>query len=518
MPKFLHPAVDYVDGKLWFGIYWPDDEGKHRFHLVNSDGRIVDPEDEEQMGDYILRTTPAYMFRWSERGVRRFLDGGRTEGVLEKIVALERRYLELQDPREYQLLAVWIIGTYFFPIFRTYAYLSLSGLKRSGKSKVLDFLSLLCFNAVNAADVSDSSIYRLCEAVRATLLMDEAHALETREAKAVQKNLLYCGYRRGKKVYRTDKTPRGIVPVAFDVYGPKAFVTFRGAEDILADRAIPIVMLRSTSEVADMDMREDDPVWEETRDDLYIWAMRNHGRVKEVYDGLVLDRLHGRHRELWAPLLSLAKVLDPGLFEQLYDLAVEKCAAASEEDQLYREIKVLEALILITKDWKEDTGLVAHTRVKEVAHTLLEAEEDRKYLTSQVVSKVMAGSFGFKSEKVGRRVMRRVSRSKVLELARRYGVDPEKVLMDEREVLRRFLSAALQGERRWEVLCQKAESMGFRAEEAMRVLDELSEGEYLLAGVCPDEEGERGMDGRRRCTKLGVRCGVMDPDRCPLRR
>jgi hypothetical protein len=519
--KFVHPAIDYLDGKLWFGANLPKEDGVYDHHLVTSDRRVLDPYDNGQMGEYILRASPAVMYRWSEEGIRAYLEGRENgDGVYQELLQLLKEHIEFQDEREYKLVAVWIMGTYVFVVFRTYPYLSFSGLKRSGKSKVLDFLSLVAFNAINSADISDSSIYRLCEATRSTILMDEAHALESREAKQIQKNLLWAGYRKGKKVYRTDKTSKGIHPVSFEIWSPKAFVTFKGVEDILADRAIPIVMVRTNSPVADRDLKDDDPRWQRLRDRLYAWAMTNFRSVWEAYESLEPEVLHGRQRELWSPIFALASVIDPSLLQEMKELAVERCSWLNEEDQSYREMKVLEALIILTKDWEQDEGLLSHTRVKEVVHTLLEADEDKKWMNSQAVSRIMANSFGFKVTHVGRKPFRIVSKSRVLELAKRYGVDPAKVLEDEREQLRRFLRQALQKEKRWEVLAEMAREMEFKPEDVFRELDALCKGiEYRLPTVpCPEEEPERDLEGKRRCNRFHLRCGVEDHDKCPLRR
>jgi len=533
--RWIHPATDYLDGKLWFGInvivQMPGEDEEEEVKeqevvlLISSERDVIYANDESELRKHGLRikSLPIFISRWSPEGLKMFMERrvnpDRRE-PLDRIVGAFRKYIDFYDEREYELVALWTIGTYLTAIFRSYAYLGLSGVKRSGKSKVLDVLSLLSFNAINSADISDSSIYRLVDTLRATVLMDEAHVLEDRDRKAAQKNLLYCGYKRGKMVYRSDKTPRGIMPVGFELYSPKAWVTFKGAEEILADRSIPITMIRTDKPVGNVEVREDDPFWQETRDLLYLWAMEHYEGVKREYDTLELPpEITGRQREIWAPILALAKYISHDLYMRMLALAIEKIQAHKIEDTMYREIKVLEALILMSRDWTTDVNEVTHAQVKEVVHSILEAEEDKKFVTTQSVGRVMAHSFGFKSVKRGKKLFRVVSRERVYELAKRYGLDPEEILKGEEDVFRNWLYTVVDEKTGWETIAREArERFGMKdPSKLFKLLDELSEKKNISYNLnyC-FFEGDRTESGKRICGKYGVRCAVVNPEKCPL--
>jgi len=153
-------------------------------------------------------------------------------GLLEALKAATRKYIDFPDPREYTLVALWTVGTYLMPIWPAYAYLGISGDKRTGKSKLLHLIGQLAFNAVFSVNISTAGLYRIVQSLMCTVLIDEAEALSSPERKMEIKNILYAGYKRGGKVFRSAKTSKErIVPEAFEVFGGKAFVVYLSSAD-----------------------------------------------------------------------------------------------------------------------------------------------------------------------------------------------------------------------------------------------------------------------------------------------
>lgn len=534
-PRLINPAQDYVGGKLYYGVWATVSDGeeeKDTMLLVSSDREYIDVLDVEQMAARGFRTRPLAIFesRWSIQSVNDFLRGRvnpeRTEPY-QMLVKLLKRHFEFQDPREYSLVAVWVLGTYLVCIFRSYPYLSISGMKRVGKSKLLSFLEQTCFNPVNSADISDPSLFRMVDSLRATILLDEAATLESREAKRSQKQLLWAGYKRGAKAVRSEKTPRGtIAPLPFELFSAKVFVTFEGAEEITADRSIPITLIRSSNpRILNSEIREDDPEWQKLRDLCYVWGMTYFQKIVSIYNScpeIELPEFTGRERELWAPLLSIAYFLGRDVFENLVELARDKVRAKQLEDiQSYRELKVLEALVLMSRNWGDEEHLVSSSAVKGVVDTLLEDSEERKWMSTQRIQRILRSSFGLPGVAQARRVLRRVTKQRVLELAKRYDLDVEKLLADERELLRRYLRERLvAGKLAWEELAREArEAYDTEPREIFELLDELSEElkvQYRKLSMCP-KETQRTVDGRRVCSNAELPpCGVADPEHCPL--
>lgn len=64
----------------------------------------------------------------------------------EVLLRVVNHYLELRDPREAMILALWIIGTYMRQLFIWYPYITFYGLRDVGKSTALSVLSHVCFD------------------------------------------------------------------------------------------------------------------------------------------------------------------------------------------------------------------------------------------------------------------------------------------------------------------------------------------------------------------------------------
>ena len=97
------------------------------------------------------------------------------------------------DERFYDLLSCFIVYTYFYPLFYNAPVLQFWGEMRTGKTKNLMLLEAMTFNPVNSANISSSSVFRLIESRRATILFDESEDLMTSERAREIRNMLLAG-------------------------------------------------------------------------------------------------------------------------------------------------------------------------------------------------------------------------------------------------------------------------------------------------------------------------------------
>jgi hypothetical protein len=368
--------------------------------------------------------------RWSLRKIKEFIEG-RTctvctvctvcQSLLGDLVDTMLKYLELADKREYTFTALWIIGTYLQPIWASYPYIGISGAKRCGKSKFLKFAEMTAFNAIFSTDISTPTLYRLIQSLRCTVLMDEAEALSDPQRKAELKNILYAGYKKYGFVYRSGKTSKDqIVPERFEVFSPKIFVTYEGLEEILNDRSIHIVMIRTESnEIADREIEEDDPTWGGLRDKLYVFALKNWRKIKEIYTTLgPIEGIHSRDLELWKPLLALAKFFGEDVFEEMKSLAIDKI----KEKEMREETETREAILLSTLvEMVKKDGFYAIVDIKKKVKELYDEDFPEKW-----IGKTLAQKFKFheatRLSRKGRPTARRLTVERIAELARRYNV------------------------------------------------------------------------------------------------
>jgi hypothetical protein len=202
------------------------------------------------------------------------------------------------------------MGTYIFRAFRYYPYLHLNAEKGSGKTLLMELMSPVSFNGILLTQPVASTVIKLIDQCSATLFIDEAEGLSERQmgGNSQLKQILKTGFARsglyyvGETMYRT--------------YSPKCFAGIHDLDDVLADRAITIKMMRKTGEERVELYRENPDMRKEQmlmRDRLYLFGLQHgpiiaHGYESEqpFYDRLV--HLSNRAYDVWVPLYRIASV------------------------------------------------------------------------------------------------------------------------------------------------------------------------------------------------------------------
>ncbi|MEM2352376.1 MAG: hypothetical protein QXT26_08230, partial [Thermoproteota archaeon] len=411
--------------------------------------------------------------RWSLKNVKAYLSGEAEVNPAElyaKIREQWSRYIEFTEEAYYDLVTLWTVGTYLFPLFNAYPYLYFGGIKRTGKTKALTLLRLLSFNAVFSTDISTSSLFRLIQSGRCTLLMDESESLSNAERKQDLRSLILAGYKRAAQVWRTEKNAaERLTPESFEVYSPKALANIAGLEDTLEDRCISIIMQRGRKrEILNSEPDENDPVWQEIRDKLYIFALKYWREIsslaseisvvsEEVNRGVEDASLSGtkfeilaRDREIWKPILTLARFFDKHvasknedssaanspltpnytssqtsqttqtLYERMLNLAKKKIEVKHVENVAETgEYVLAETLLRIVQS---DGYYYARKITEEMAKNF---DEDEKWLTTKWVGRALK-RLGFENKRrVGTGVQYYMTRESVEDLAKRLGIEPE---------------------------------------------------------------------------------------------
>ncbi len=435
--KAIHPALDFLDGVAYIGVQLPCEVGGNGnpadlrdFHfLITSERERILGRKKELAERRIKLAHRVITFpnRWSLDGIRSWLDGGK---IVEKtklyrmVRSAFEDYMEFQDETDYDFLTLWTIGTYVFPIFGAYPYVFIGGIKGVGKTKLLTLLSLMAFNAIFSGNLSSAALFRLIQSGRATVLLDESEKLDNPERAQELRCLLLNGYKRGGLVYRVNKdTGR---PEPFEVYSPKAIANIRGLEDILEDRCVSIVIVKGKTDVIDREPEIEDPRWEKIRDALYTFALTHHKRIVQIKNEIgKLEELRARSREIWLPILTLAKFFDEGrgLYDRILKYAIQK-----EDERLVenitetREYLLVQALTKLVQSKKnsseiyEDGYLPVH-KIKDALAEYFDGEQ--RWLTSRWIGKALR-RLGFKDKRrVGTGYEYLIPADKVSDLAER---------------------------------------------------------------------------------------------------
>jgi hypothetical protein len=245
-----------------------------------------------------------------------------TEGeLLSAVRSFIHRYVDLSPAFE-ELAASYVLFTWLYDAFEELPYLRVRGDYGSGKSRFLLAVGSLCYKPIFASGTSTvSPIFRILDAVRGTLIVDEAD-FRLSDEKAEVVKILNNGNARGFPVLRSESTnSREFDPRAYAVFGPKLVAT-RG---FFEDKALESRCL--TEEMGGRPLRDDIPLnlpaalreeARQLRNQLLLFRCRNLTRPRNL--ALAADRgLEPRLAQILSPLM--ATIDDEEARRRLRDLA-----------------------------------------------------------------------------------------------------------------------------------------------------------------------------------------------------
>ena len=154
------------------------------------------------------------------------------------------RYVVLPDAARLPL-ALWSIATHVFASFDCFPYLALlSPVKRSGKTRCLEVLELLCCHPRRITAPTEAALFRMIQNMKPTLLLDEMESLTQKDSERARwiNGLLNAGHRQGATVPRCEGNSHQLVE--FSVFCPKALAAIRKLPDTILDRAVVVWMQR----------------------------------------------------------------------------------------------------------------------------------------------------------------------------------------------------------------------------------------------------------------------------------
>lgn len=425
-PTAIHPAIDFTAEHAYVGqrMHCRGSSRLYGLHEVSDSGSILDFTDvTREIRNASLKYVDFNMEqRWSSESIDRFVHGAdsvRSTQLFARIKELFKAYIELLDPRLYDFLTLWNIGTYFYRLFNAYPYVYVGGISGSGKTKLLTLSSCMCFNAVSIGNTTCACLFRLTQSSRCSVFIDESDALSNRYTAADVRNILLNGYKKGLNVYRARRTNEGnFLTEAFEVYSPKMLVNIEGLESVLGSRCIDIIMQRgSNTDITAREVISDYPIWQQIRDMIYPFMMKNWKAVKQAYAELQNDRsLQNRDWELWKPILALAKFFDDTtLFQSIRALAIEKAAESQSTNSEMFEIILVETLL----------SLADHDdfyKLADIKHEMINHLEDHDYLSSRHIGNLLRRLGFTQNRRLGSGYQYFLQVSKVRDLAKSLGI------------------------------------------------------------------------------------------------
>jgi len=293
----------------------------------------------------------------------------------KNIMDILKEYLDLKE-EYYNIIALWIIGTYFHDKFPSYPYLFFNAMKGSGKSRTMNLITTLSSGGQMLNALTEAVLFR----TKGTLGIDEFEGI-SRKGNETLRELLNSAYKKGVKVKRMkqQKTEQGTEQVVeeFEVFRPLVLANIWGMESVLGDRCIQLILEKSNKNVVVNLIeifREENIVQETikllnqcslcrcsfsvevyrewnayiknnyTKDINYIYNTNNTNNILplEVFKTINLMDLNGRELELSLPLCLIANEISDENQDllKITTLTLKTLFSSRKEDELTDNIDV----------------------------------------------------------------------------------------------------------------------------------------------------------------------------------
>jgi hypothetical protein len=255
--------------------------------------------------------------------------------LLDEIAATIRRHVIL-DEAAADAAALWVLHTHALSAAYVAPRLAItSPEKRCGKTTLLTLLSALAARPLATANMTAATIFRVIDAARPTLLIDEADSFlgDAEDMRGIV-NAGHC--RASATVLRTAETSDGYEVRAFAVWGAVAIAAIGRLPGTIEDRAVKISMRR----------RRPDEVVDRVRldrlDELAPIARRaarwvtDHLAELQAADPGVPGELHDRAADNWRVLLAIADEAGGDWPERARKAAVALTLAGADDAETTR--------------------------------------------------------------------------------------------------------------------------------------------------------------------------------------
>lgn len=333
----LRPGVDYHDGVTYFTLLGrvaqekTVGKGKQAETVVEYVPGLVSVAStgaaftytEENVGKLGF-TYPANVIlperrRWSDTSITEFTSG-KAEApnpatIHQALREIWEKHVEFAHEAFYDILPLFVMGSYMFRLFKSYGYIHFNGTMASGKSQNLRIIEAFSLNPKWTASISAAALYRTLEGEPGVSLIDESEGFDGERGEELRR-ILNGGYLDGAAVYRAEKGKNDQFQVAaFDVFGPKAIASINPLDNVLGSRALIVLMRPAIRSIPAFN--RDDPRWQRLRDRLYLWAMFHSPAVskllaewQETHRYTRAPGILSRQWEITQPLIVIADYID----------------------------------------------------------------------------------------------------------------------------------------------------------------------------------------------------------------
>jgi len=344
----LNTAQDFSNDRFHYGVVR---EGQ--LYMVTSDRQCIPMWVAEARGTRFT-SKELSMSRFSMRGINQFLEEEiilNPVDIFHQILNHIKTYIYLPHESCYTAIALWVMGTYVFRIFRYFPYIHLYAEKASGKTTLMEILEKICFNGEISSDATGVSLFHQVDANSSTLFLDESEDLYQGRNNAKMR-LLKAGFSKTGRVKRKKAT--------YCCYSPKMIAGISPLDNVLGDRTITVRMLRKLPTEAFRRYYESPEILElysRIRDSLYMFGLTHAQKLMAEYvrvsESPEKTLLKNRALDLWLPLIVIGSIVDETVAADVMQFAQVQSRQREENEALDNETsRLLEVLHSATNDIK----------------------------------------------------------------------------------------------------------------------------------------------------------------------
>jgi Protein of unknown function (DUF3631) len=250
--------------------------------------------------------------------------------LLNTLAAAVRRHVVIGGA-EADAAALWVLAVHAFDAFAIFPRLFVTAPeKQCGKSTLLDVLSRLVPKPLGASGITAAALFRIIEAARPTLLLDEAdsYARDNEDLRGV----LDAGHRRDGVVIRTvgeDHEPR-----QFSAWAPVALAAIGHLPGTIEDRSIRIELRRRRPDEPLEPLRLDRAGrLEELARMAARWAA-DHATELAAADPAMPAGIYNRAADNWRPPLAVADLAGSPWPERARRAAIELTGDGDDQSSI----------------------------------------------------------------------------------------------------------------------------------------------------------------------------------------
>ena len=354
----LMPAQDFHDGQLFYAI-----KVQGKSYIITSRSETFSFQDAEQQG-FRLEHKDVNLTRFSPSGIERFLLEKWDKDIGElynSVFSYITRYVYFTDSSHAHFLALWVMGTYLFRVFRYYPYVWVNAEKGSGKSLLLEVLSEICFNGLLVTNPTEATIFRTVHADETTLCLDEIESLRKRdkETHGAIMSLLNSGFCKSGQVQRAEGSNANYKVRTYSTYSPKMLAGINEIDDVLQDRTVKIPLLRKKASEVLVRYKMTNALiafHRNLRDDLYSFALKYAPQIAKIHESSDetvsgLNHLSNREKDIFEPIFVLANVIEGylqglGVLDAIESFSRESGAYKLREDKSENETTKLLSILV----------------------------------------------------------------------------------------------------------------------------------------------------------------------------